>query len=69
MTLFVERICFAIAVIAVLSSFLPYRSALAQHDEELEEIIITSTRTRRSFEDQPTRVEVLGGEEINEKGF
>ena len=67
MTLFVERICFAIAVIAVLFSFLPYRSALAQHDEELEEIIITSTRTRRSFEDQPTRVEVLGGEEINEK--
>ena len=35
--------------------------------EEIEEIVITSTRNRRSFEQQPTRVEVLGGEEINEK--
>ncbi|NKB32825.1 MAG: TonB-dependent receptor plug domain-containing protein [Pseudomonadales bacterium] len=42
-------------------------SAIAQHEEELEEIVVTSTRTRRSFENQPTRVEVLGGEEINEK--
>lgn len=35
--------------------------------EDLEEIVVTSTRTRRSFEELPTRVEVLGGEEINEK--
>jgi len=35
--------------------------------EEIEEIVITSTRNRRGFEQQPTRVEVLGGEEINEK--
>ena len=35
--------------------------------EEIEEIVITSTRNRRSLEQQPTRVEVLGGEEINEK--
>ncbi len=40
--------------------------AIAQH-EELEEIVVTSTRSRRSFEDLPTRVEVLGGEEISEK--
>lgn len=36
-------------------------------DEEVEEIVVTTTRNRRSFEQQPTRVEVLGGEEINEK--
>jgi len=35
--------------------------------EEVEEILVTSTRSRRSFTEQPTRVEVLGGEEINEK--
>ena len=36
-------------------------------EEEIEEIVVTTTRNRRSFEQQPTRVEVLGGEEINEK--
>ncbi|MFK8028821.1 MAG: TonB-dependent receptor plug domain-containing protein [Gammaproteobacteria bacterium] len=35
--------------------------------EELEEVVITSTRTHRSFSQQPTRVEVLGAEELNEK--
>ena len=35
--------------------------------DQVEEIVVTSTRSRRSFEDSPTRVEVLGGEEINEK--
>ena len=34
---------------------------------ELEEIIVTATRNRRSFAQQPTRVEVLGEEELNEK--
>lgn len=40
--------------------------AIAQ-SEEVEEILVTSTRSRRSFEEIPTRVEILGGEEINEK--
>jgi iron complex outermembrane receptor protein len=35
--------------------------------KEIDEIVVTSTRSRRSFEELPTRVEVLGGEEINEK--
>lgn len=34
---------------------------------DVEQIIVTSTRVRRSFAEQPTRVEILGGEEINEK--
>ena len=41
--------------------------AQEEEAEEVEEILVTSTRTRRSFENQPTRVEVLGSEEINEK--
>ena len=36
-------------------------------EEQVEEILITSTRGKRSFADLPTRVEVLGAEEINEK--
>lgn len=56
-----------IAVLSILTaSLLPAELALAQ-EEEIEEIVVTTTRTRRSFEQQPTRVEVLGGEEINEK--
>ncbi|MBB4638116.1 TonB-dependent receptor domain-containing protein [Longimicrobium terrae] len=34
---------------------------------ELEEIIVTSTRTGRRLEDEPTRVEVLSREEVEEK--
>ena len=36
-------------------------------EEEVEEIVVSATRSRRSFEQLPTRVEILGGEEINEK--
>ena len=44
------------------------QTKLAQAQEEtIDEIVVTSTRSRRSFEEQPTRVEVLGSEEINEK--
>lgn len=41
--------------------------AVGKIAETVEEIVITSTRSRRSFAQQPTRVEVLGTEEINEK--
>ena len=34
---------------------------------EMEEVIVTSTRNRLSFEQQPTRIEVLGEEEVQEK--
>ena len=34
---------------------------------EIEEIIVTATRNRRCFGQQPTLVEVLGEEELNEK--
>tara|TARA_Y100000766_G_scaffold248054_1_gene229641 strand:- start:24 stop:1055 length:1032 start_codon:yes stop_codon:yes gene_type:complete len=36
-------------------------------DHHIEEIVIISTRNLRSFEQQPTRIELLGGEEVNEK--
>lgn len=59
----VQFCCCCWGLISLLFSNLSF----AQDDDELEEIVVISTRTLRSFENQPTRVEVLGGEEINEK--
>ncbi|CAM4242277.1 TonB-dependent receptor [Gillisia limnaea] len=36
--------------------------------EEMEEVLISSTRSRRTIVDLPTRVEVISGEELEEKG-
>src|SRR5690606_34407576 len=36
--------------------------------EEMEEITLVSTRSSRTIEDIPTRVEVIAGEELSEKG-
>ncbi|MFV8224314.1 TonB-dependent receptor [Christiangramia aquimixticola] len=36
--------------------------------EEMDEILIQSTRSRRTIADLPTRVEVISGEELTEKG-
>ncbi len=36
--------------------------------EEHEEVVINSTRTSRTIEDIPTRVEFIAGEELAEKG-
>jgi iron complex outermembrane receptor protein len=36
--------------------------------EEMEGVVVTSTRTNSRIEEIPIRVEVLGGDELNEKG-
>lgn len=36
--------------------------------EEMEEVTLVSTRSSRTIEDIPTRVEVIAGEELSEKG-
>jgi iron complex outermembrane receptor protein len=36
--------------------------------EEMEEVLVSSTRSGRTIEDVPTRVEVIAGEELAEKG-
>jgi iron complex outermembrane receptor protein len=41
---------------------------LIPEEEELEEIIITSTRSSRTIEAEPTRIEAISGEELEEKG-
>lgn len=46
----------------------PIEVLLEASDEELEEVIITSTRSSRTIMDIPTRVEFIAGEELDEKG-
>ncbi|MEM9830849.1 MAG: TonB-dependent receptor [Bacteroidota bacterium] len=40
---------------------------LHPHEEELEEITVTSTRSSHTIADVPTRVEIIAGEELAEK--
>lgn len=40
---------------------------LSPEGEELEEVIVTSTRSTRSIADEPTRIEVIAAEELEEK--
>ena len=41
---------------------------LHHEGEHMEEVIISATRSRRTIADLPTRVEVISGEELSEKG-
>lgn len=45
-----------------------YGIFLQPSGEEMEEVIIAATRSRRTIMDLPTRVEVISGEELEEKG-
>src|SRR5690606_36123223 len=40
----------------------------ADEHEELEEVVISATRSTRTIYNTPTRVEVIAGEELDEKG-
>ncbi|HEX2094402.1 MAG TPA: TonB-dependent receptor [Longimicrobiaceae bacterium] len=42
-------------------------AAVEEHAEELEELVVVSTRTGQRIEDEPIRVEVLAREEVEEK--
>lgn len=50
-----------------LSSTDPILIQLEMEDEEMEEVIVTTTRNSRNIEDIPTRIEFLGTEELEEK--
>lgn len=51
-----------------LSSTEPLEVLLEGSEEELEEIVVSSTRSSRTIADIPTRVEFIAGEELEEKG-
>lgn len=44
------------------------RVYLEAEDEEMEEVVVSSTRSSRTIQDIPTRIEVIGGDELGEKG-
>jgi len=46
----------------------PLEVLLNPEAEEMEEVIVSSTRSSRTIVDQPTRVEAISGEELEEKG-
>lgn len=46
----------------------PYEILLEPAHEELEEVVVSSTRGSRTVADIPTRVEFIAGEELDEKG-
>lgn len=41
---------------------------LSHEEEEIDEVIVTATRSSRTIADLPTRVEAISGEELEEKG-
>jgi iron complex outermembrane receptor protein len=41
---------------------------LNSEGEEMDEVVITSTRSSRTIADTPTRIEAISGEELTEKG-
>jgi outer membrane receptor for ferrienterochelin and colicins len=51
-----------------LNSTEPMEILLEGSEEELEEIVVSSTRSSRTIADIPTRVEFIAGEELEEKG-
>ena len=46
----------------------PIEILLSTVEEEMDEVIVTATRSSRTIEDAPTRLEAISGEELEEKG-
>lgn len=46
----------------------PIEIFLSTVEEEMEEVIVSSTRSSRTINDIPTRIEAISGEELEEKG-
>ncbi len=65
---FVGYLTHTLTVTFPLSSDEPLEILLEESEEELEEIVVQSTRSSRTIADIPTRVEFIAGEELEEKG-
>ena len=50
------------------AAFVVLLAPTEEADEELEEIVVSATRSSRTIANIPTRIEVIAGEELDEKG-
>lgn len=51
-----------------ISQIIPIEILLSSNTEEMEEVVISATRSSRTIDNIPTRVETISGEELEEKG-
>ncbi len=49
-------------------SIIVFLMEASKEDEELEEVVVSATRSSRTIDNIPTRIEVIAGEELDEKG-
>lgn len=45
-----------------------YNALMSEKEHELDEVVVSSTRSSRTIASVPTRIEVIAGEELDEKG-
>lgn len=57
-----------ISYIFPITQSMPVEIFLSPSDEEMDEVIVTATRSSRTIDDNPTRMEAISGEELEEKG-
>ncbi len=57
----------AISLTVPMESTEPVQVLMEPAEDDEDEVVVTSTRTSRSFRDMPTRVETISGEELAEK--
>lgn len=57
-----------LSILPIADSILSITVNLETEEEEEEEVIVISTRSSRTINDIPTRVETISGEELTEKG-
>lgn len=62
-----HRIKNQLLMAALLISPLVYTPSLIAHGDDLEEVVVTSSRNHRTLDDTPLRVQILGEEELREK--
>ena len=62
-----RSLIFAMVLVALSPQVRGLENHQHQHAEEVEEIVVQATRSRRRVQDEAIRVEVLSGEEIEEK--
>lgn len=54
-------------ILSLILSVFAYTPSVIAHGDAMEEVVVTSVRTKRTLDDTPLRVQILGEEELHEK--